>query len=89
MSSCLDESNFVAADALKTIVQESENIQNKYILFTNWIITSLTKQDLSSIFIALAVLIMLWILINWFVRLIISIVWPIAFIIIMVVCSIY
>lgn len=86
MSSCLENLNFVEAGASKTIVEENTN---KYISFGNWILTNLTKQDFSSIFIAIAIVILSWIIIDWFVRLIIKILWPIAFVTILVVCIIF
>lgn len=84
MSSCLDQLNFVEGESLKPIILEENS--NKYFSFGNWILTNLVKQDLSSIFIGLAIVILSWIVINWIVRLIFAIVWPIAFVTVFVVC---
>lgn len=85
MSSCLEHLNFIEAEASKPVLEENTN---KYLSFGSWILTNLTKQDFTSIFIALAIVILSWIVIDWFVRLIIKILWPIAFVTILVV-SIY
>lgn len=84
MSSCLDQLNFVEGETLKPIILEENS--NKYFSFGNWILTNLVKQDLSSIFIGLTIVILSWIVINWIVRLIFAIVWPIAFVTVFVVC---
>lgn len=65
-----------------------EEIEDKYMLFTNWIFRNLAEHDLSSFFMALFIVIFSWMVINWLVRLIIAIIWPITFITILVVCNV-